>query len=89
MEVIQDREVNAKQSEVHFLIDFYYLVWRKNYFEEKNTWEPISVLKDLQKLISSFHKDHLNKPTVRSLPIDITTLMSRLTKLLAMKQKCG
>ena len=30
---------NAKESESH-LLGLYYLVFRKNYLEEKNIWEP-------------------------------------------------
>ena len=79
VEVIQDSKVYAKELELGHLLGLYYLVSWKGYLEEENTWEPASAVQHLKKLISSFHKDHLDKPTVTSLAIDTAPPMVRLT----------
>lgn len=43
VEAIYDRAVYAKKSKNH-LLDLYYLVFWKDYPEEKNTWEPTLVI---------------------------------------------
>ena len=63
VEVIWDSTVYARESESVHLPGFYYLVSWKWYPKEENTWEPASAVQCLRKLISSFHKDHLDKPT--------------------------
>ena len=37
------------------------VVW-KGYLKEENTWEPLSAIKHLKKLINCFHKKHPKKP---------------------------
>ena len=44
-----------------------------------------SIVQHLRKLISSFHKDHPNKPTVTSLVIDIASPIARPTIRLTVK----
>ena len=61
----------------------------KGYPEEENTWEPASAVQHLRKLISSFHKDHPDKPTATFLAIDTAPPMARLTVKLPAKQKRG
>ena len=63
MEAIWNIVIYAKESESGHLSGFYYLVSWKEYPEEENTWEPASAVQHLRKLISSFHKDHPDKPT--------------------------
>ena len=61
VEAIIDSAVYAKEAEV-YLPGLYYLVSWKSYLEEKNTWELSSAVMHLRKMISTFHKDHPEKP---------------------------
>ena len=79
VKAIWDNAVYAKESELGHLLELYYLVFGKKYPEEENTWEPASAVQHLRKLINSFHKDHLNKPTTTSPVIDAASPMARLT----------
>ena len=75
---MRDSAVYAKESAGH-LLGLYYLVSWKGYLEEENTWEPYSAVQHLRKLISSFYKDHSEKPTATSEAIDTTPPMARPT----------
>ena len=77
-EPIWDSAVNARKSKGH-LPGLYYLIAWKNYPEKENTWESLSAVQHLKKLISSFHKDHPEKPTATSLTIDFAPSMARPT----------
>ena len=79
VEVIWDSGVYAMESESGHLPGLYYLVAWKGYPEEENTWEPVSAVQHLRKLISSFHKDHPEKPTATSPPVDSAPPMARPT----------
>ena len=68
---------------------FYYLILWKDYLEEKNTWEPALVVIHLQKLISIFYKEYLEKLTVTSLPLDFVSSIARLLVPKELKQKHG
>ena len=70
VEAIWDSAVYAMESELGHLPGLYYLVAWKGYPEEENTWEPVSAVQHLRKLISSFHKDHPEKPTATSPPVN-------------------
>lgn len=48
----------------------YYLVLWKGYLKEESTWKPSATVKHLQILISTFYKEHSEKPTVISLSLD-------------------
>ena len=78
VEAIRDSAVYSRESEGH-LPGLYYLVAWKGYPEEENTWEPVSAVQHLRKLISSFHKDHPEKPTATSPPVDSAPPMARPT----------
>ena len=69
VEAIKDSAVYAKEAE-GYLPGLYYLVSWKSYSEKKNTWEPSYVIMHLRKIISAFHKDHPEKPTATSPPLD-------------------
>ncbi len=70
--------------------DLYYLVLWKGYSEEENTWEPSSAVIYLRKLISTFHKEHLEKPTTTSPPLDSALSMAKpMVSKDEPKQKCG
>ena len=79
VEAIRDSAVYARESESGHLLGLYYLVSWKGYPEEENTWEPASAVQHLRKLISSFHKDHPDKPTATFLAINTAPPMTRPT----------
>ena len=79
VEAICDSAVYVRESGSGHLPRLYYLVFWKGYPEEKNTWEPYSVVQHLGKLISSFYKDHLDKPTATFEAIDTALSMARPT----------
>ena len=79
VEAIWDSAVYARESESGHLPGLYYLVSWKEYSEEKNTWKPASAIQHLKKLISSFHKDHLDKSTTTFPAIDTALQMARST----------
>ena len=91
VEAIWDSAVYARESESGHLPGLYYLISWKGYLEEENTWEPASAVQHLRKLISSFHKDHPDKPTATSPAIDSALPMARPTVKLTEppKQKRG
>ncbi len=62
VEVIYNNAVYATESEGH-LPGLYYLVSWKGYPEKENTWEPASAIQHLLRLVSTFHKEHPEKPT--------------------------
>ena len=78
VEAIRDSAVYAKEADGH-LQELYYLVAWKSYLEEKNTREPFSAVMHLQKIVSTFHKDHLEKPTATSAPLNSAPLMAKPT----------
>ena len=79
VEAIRDSAVYAQESESGHLPGLYYLISWKNYPEEENTWETYSAVQHLRKLISSFHRDHPDKPTATSEAIDTASPMARPT----------
>ena len=76
-EAIRDSAVYARESESGHLPGLYYLLSWKKYSEEENTWKPASADQHLKKLISSFYKDHLDKPTATSPTIDTALPIAR------------
>ena len=77
VETMRDSVVYTMELESIHLPRFYYLVAWKGYPEEKNTWERVSAVQHLNKLISLFHKDHPKKPTVISLRVDFAQAITR------------
>ncbi len=65
VEAIREGAVYARESEGQ-LPGLYYLVSWKGYPEEENTWEPASAIQHLRRLVSTFHKEHPEKPTATS-----------------------
>ena len=78
MKAIRDSAVYARESAGH-LPGLYYLLSWKRYPEEENIWEPALAVQHLRKLISSFHKDHPEKPTATSEGIDTAPPIARPT----------
>ena len=79
LEEIRDSAIYVRESKSGHLLGLYYLVLWKGYPEEENTWELASVVQQLRKLISSFHKDHPDKSTTTSPAIDIAPPTARPT----------
>ncbi len=88
IKTIIDSAVYGQQTNDQIL-DLYYLILWKGYPEEENTWEPLSAVIYLQKLINILHKEHLKKPTVTSPPLDSAPLMAMPTISKELKQKRG
>ena len=79
VEAIFDSFVYASELELDQLSGLYYLIALKNYPKKKNIWKPLSAVQHLKKLISCFYKEHSEKPTATSPPIDSTPSMARPT----------
>ncbi len=88
VEAIIDSAVYCQQANDQ-MPGLYYLVLWKDYPEEENTWKPSSAVIHLRKLISTFHKEHPEKPTVTSPPLDSAPPMARLTIPKEPKRKHG
>ena len=76
VEAIIDSVVYAKKAEWH-LPDLYYLVFWKSDSEKKNIWEPSFTVMYLWKMISTFHKNHPEKPTATFLLLDYAPPMAK------------
>ena len=79
VEGICNNAVYARELEACHLPGLYYLVSWKGYPEDESTWEPTSAVQHLRKLVSTFHKDHPDKPTATSPPIDLAPPMAKRT----------
>ncbi len=88
IEAIIDNAVYGQQANDQ-IPGLYYLVSWKGYPEEENTWEPSSAVIYLWKLISTFHKEHPEKPTAISPPLDSAPPMARPTIPKEPKRKHG
>ena len=78
VEAIQDIAVYAKKAD-GYLLGLYYLVTWKGYPKEKNTSEPSSAVMHHRKMVNIFYKDHLEKPTAISAPLDSGPPMAKPT----------
>ena len=78
VETIRDSAVYAKEVD-RYLLGLYYLVTWKGYPEEKSTWEPFLAVIHLRKMVSTFHRDHPEKPTATSVPLDSAPPMAKPT----------
>ena len=90
IEAIWDSAVYASKSESGLLPGLYYLVAWKGYLKEKNTWKQSSAVQDLKKLINSFYKEHPEKATATSPPLDSAPPMaSPIVRPTTLKRKRG
>ena len=88
VEAIWNITVYARESESGHLSGLYYLVSWRRYLEKKNTWEPVSAIQHLKRLISLCHKDHPNKTSATSQAIDIVPPIARpIVKPMVTKKK--
>ena len=76
VEAIKDSAIYAKEAE-RYLPGLYYLVFWKGYPEEESTWEPSSAVMHLRKMIFAFHKNHPEKPTATSPPLNSAPPMAK------------
>ena len=81
VEDICDSAFYARKSEMGHLPGFYYLVFWKSYPKDESTGEPISVVQHHRKLVSIFYKNHPNKLTVTSPPINLALPMAKCNTL--------
>ncbi len=89
VETIINNAVYGQQANSNQMPGFYYLVLWTGYLEEENTWEVLLAVIYLRKLINTFHKEHLEKPTVTSPPLTSAPPMARLTIPKEPKRKRG
>ncbi len=89
VKAIINSAVYSQQANNNQISGFYYLVLWKGYPKEENTWEPSLAVIHLRKLISTFYKEHPEKPTVTSLLLDFAPPMARLMIPKEPKQKHG
>lgn len=61
------------------LPELYYFTSWKYYSEAEDTWEPVLAVMHLEKIISIFYKDNLEKLTVISLLIDSAPCIAKLS----------
>ena len=78
VEVIRDSAIYAKEVDRH-LPGLYYLVEWKGYPKEENIREPFLAVMHLRKIVTTFHKDHPEKPTATSAPLDSAPPMAKST----------
>ena len=78
VEAIRDSAIYAKEAEGH-LSGLYYLIAWKGYPEGENIWKPSSPVIYLQKMVNTFHKDHLEKLIATSALLDSAPPMAKPT----------
>ena len=76
IETIINSAVYNKEAE-GYLPGLYYLIFWKDYLEEKSTWKPSSIVMHFWKMISTFYKDHSKKLMAISLPLNSAPLMAK------------
>lgn len=88
MEAIRDSAIYVKKADKH-LPKLYYLVVWKGYLEEKNTWESFLAVIYLVEIVNTVHKDHPEKLTATSAPLDSALSMAKPIIQLSTRQKQG
>lgn len=78
VEIIRDRVLYTMELDGH-LLGLCYILSPKGYLEKENTWEPLSAVEQLQKVINLFHKNRSEKLIATFLPIDSALPMARLS----------
>ena len=76
VKTIINSAIYTKEIEEH-LPGLYFLIFWKDYIEEKSIWEPFFAVMHLQKIISTFYKDHQDKPTVTFLSLNSASSMTK------------
>ena len=81
---IWDSAVYAKKLAGQ-LSGIYYLVLKKSYLKEKNTWEPALAIQYFQRFVTAYHKNNSEKSTTISTPVNTALLMARPTASLIVR----
>ncbi len=94
VEAIRNSAVYSRESDSGHLLGLYYLVSWEGYPEEKNNWEPALAIQRLRRHVSTSHKEHPEKLTATSPPVDSAPPMVKPTLKapptpLAAKQRQG
>ncbi len=89
IEAIINSVVYSSQVNNNQMLGLYYLVLQKGYLEDENTWEPSLAVIHFQKLINTFHKEHLEKRIATSPSLNSTPAMTRTTIPKEPKRKRG
>ena len=89
VKVIIDYAVYNQQANNNQMPGFYYLVLWKGYLKEQNTQGPSLAVIHLRKLISTYHKEHTEKPTATSPPLNFAPPIAKPMVPKKLKQKCG
>ena len=84
---IWNSTIYTKVLDAGYLLRLYYLVFWKSYLEEEDTWKSSLTVMHLQKIVNTFHKDHLGKLIVTSPPLDSALPMAKLIIKLFSKKK--
>lgn len=77
VKIIKDSVVYANKTTEGQLSGLYYLLFWKNHLEDESIEELTSVIMHLWKIISTFHKNYLEKPIRTSSLIDSTPPMAK------------
>ena len=88
VEIIKDSIVYAKETKRH-LPGLYHLISLKGYLKEESTWKPFSMVMHLWKMIFTFYKNHLEKATWTSFPLNTAPPIAKLSVKPSIKQKQG
>ena len=81
IKAIRDSAVYAKKADKYLLNHYYLVIW-KDYPEEKNTWKPSLTVIYLQKIGSTFYKNHPKKLIMISTLLDsILFIVKPIVKL--------
>lgn len=86
VEAIKDSTVYNKTLK-NQLLALYYLVSWKSYWKNESSWESVSAVLHLCKMITNFHKDHAEKLLAMFLSLDFVSPITRQIVKLTAKQK--
>ncbi len=89
VKAIKDSAVYSREA-ARQLPGLYYLISWKGYPGKKDTYEPALAVLHLRKMISNFHKEHPEKSTATSPPLDSAPPLARPTaNIRPLKRKQG
>lgn len=78
VKAIQDTTIYARKTKGQ-LLKLYYLILWKSYLKKENTWEPLSEVQYLKRMISVFYKNYPDKPIATSNFVNATSSMGQTT----------
>lgn len=86
VEAIQDSIVYIKETNRH-LLKLYYFIVQKNYPKKENIWKLSLAVMYFWKMVSTFHKNYLEKLIKTSIPLNSTSSIVKSMFKLSIKQK--